>query len=330
MSGEDSNSHTRLEIGRTLERARRERGLSLDEVEQATKIRARYLRDLENENFDVLPAVYILGSLKTYAGYLGLDGVALARELKHRQAVVESQNHEEPQAGEPQGLLASLSRLLGVENTEKDENDSGTVPDHSSRLYMSLGVILIFVLAIALASTLRTEDQPSVSQVHETRVSKFPSMIALSGTLGDERNTDDEQEENQSGKQAKASAKVGGKVEKDKAEHSEKSTHLTAQASSAKASASAAVSMASSGSASAAARASSGDRPERAAAVEVDGAAEVEGAAGRGVAADASAGPSARAHAGPVVQRKQAGPINASRLRNRIASQTWSVVDDAW
>lgn len=329
MSGEDSNSHTRLEIGRTLERARRERGLSLDEVEQATKIRARYLRDLENENFDVLPAVYILGSLKTYAGYLGLDGEALARELKHRQAMVESQkNHEEPQAGEPQGLLASLTRLLGVENSEKDDNDSGAVPDHSPRLYMSLGVVLIFVLAIALASTLRTEDQPSVSQVQETRVSKFPSMIALSGTLGDERNTDDEKEENQPGKQAKASAKVGGKGEKDKAEHSEKSIHLSAQVSSANASASAAVGVASSGSASAAARASAGDRPERAAAV--DGAAEVEGAAGRGVAADASAGPSARAHAGPVVQRKQAGPINAPRLRDRIASQTWSVVDDAW
>src|ERR671916_576314 len=72
-------------IGRSLELARRERGLSLLQVEQETKIRARYLRELERENFDVLPAVYVQGSLKTYASFLGLDGEALSRELRRRQ-----------------------------------------------------------------------------------------------------------------------------------------------------------------------------------------------------------------------------------------------------
>src|ERR671939_1420340 len=72
MSGEDGNLHAGLEIGRTLQRAREKRSLSLQQVEEATKIRTRYLRDLENENFDVLPAVYMLGSLKTYAEHLGL------------------------------------------------------------------------------------------------------------------------------------------------------------------------------------------------------------------------------------------------------------------
>ena len=91
MSGENSNSHTRQEIGRTLELARRERGLSLEAVEQATKIRVRYLRALENENFDVLPAVYMLGSLKTYARHLGLDEAALTTEFKHRQALLQEE-----------------------------------------------------------------------------------------------------------------------------------------------------------------------------------------------------------------------------------------------
>ena len=61
MSGESGNPHTGLEIGKTLRLAREKRGLSLRQVEEATKIRTRYLRDLENENFDVLPAVYMLG-----------------------------------------------------------------------------------------------------------------------------------------------------------------------------------------------------------------------------------------------------------------------------
>ena len=68
VNGEAGNPHTSLEIGRTLRLAREKRGLSLQQVEEATKIRTRYLRDLENEHFDVLP--YMLGSLKTYANTL--------------------------------------------------------------------------------------------------------------------------------------------------------------------------------------------------------------------------------------------------------------------
>ena len=73
-------------IGQTLEKARKARGLTLDEVENATKIRKRYLSGLEREDFGVLPdAVYARGFLKTYANYLGLDGEELSRELKDRR-----------------------------------------------------------------------------------------------------------------------------------------------------------------------------------------------------------------------------------------------------
>jgi cytoskeleton protein RodZ len=73
-------------IGPVLEKARKERGLTLEEVEHATKIRKRYLVSLEREDYGVLPdAVYAQGFLKTYANYLGLDGEELARELKDRR-----------------------------------------------------------------------------------------------------------------------------------------------------------------------------------------------------------------------------------------------------
>ena len=57
MSDGSSVPHKSSKIGRTLELARRERGLSLKQVEEATKIRSSYLAELERENFDVLPAV---------------------------------------------------------------------------------------------------------------------------------------------------------------------------------------------------------------------------------------------------------------------------------
>lgn len=81
----EDGQHTSAEgkIGRVLERARQERGLSLEEAERATKIRKRYLAGLENDDYTVLPdAVYAQGFLKTYANFLGLDGEELSRELK--------------------------------------------------------------------------------------------------------------------------------------------------------------------------------------------------------------------------------------------------------
>ena len=48
-------------VGRVLERARKDKGLSLEEAERATKIRKRYLIGLERDDYTVLPdAVYAL------------------------------------------------------------------------------------------------------------------------------------------------------------------------------------------------------------------------------------------------------------------------------
>ena len=198
MSGQDGNPHMGLEIGRTLRLAREMRGLSLQQVEEATKIRARYLRDLENENFEVLPAVFMLGSLKTYAEHLGLDGAAMTGELKRRQSSLQpeqDQAAEVPPSRETRGLLASLSHLVGISGTIEDEADT-MAPVHRPGLYVSLVVVLMFVLATYLASSIRGEDRPSISVVQEPTVSQLPSGVGLVGNVEDEdRNTEDPKKE---------------------------------------------------------------------------------------------------------------------------------------
>lgn len=63
-----------MQIGEALRNARNEKGYSLKYLEEATKIRAKYLEALENENFDILPGpVYAKAFLRTYAKYLELD-----------------------------------------------------------------------------------------------------------------------------------------------------------------------------------------------------------------------------------------------------------------
>jgi helix-turn-helix protein len=73
------------EIGETLREARMRRRIDMTEVETATKIRGKYLRALENEEWDLLPGpTFVKSFLRTYAEYLGLDARLLVEEYRQR------------------------------------------------------------------------------------------------------------------------------------------------------------------------------------------------------------------------------------------------------
>jgi cytoskeleton protein RodZ len=73
------------EIGETLREARMRRRIDMTEVETATKIRGKYLRALENEEWDLLPGpTFVKSFLRTYAEYLDLDARLLVEEYRQR------------------------------------------------------------------------------------------------------------------------------------------------------------------------------------------------------------------------------------------------------
>ncbi len=73
-------------VGNKLRDARTRRKLSLQDAEEATKIRARYLQALENEDWDQLPGdTYARAFIRTYGTLLGLDGDRLADEQRREQ-----------------------------------------------------------------------------------------------------------------------------------------------------------------------------------------------------------------------------------------------------
>src|SRR6476660_7593575 len=85
-----------FEIGSSLRAARMRQELELSQAEHDTRIRAKYLRALEDERFDVLPgAAYTKGFLRTYADYLGLDAQPFIDEYNTRFA---SEEEEAPPA----------------------------------------------------------------------------------------------------------------------------------------------------------------------------------------------------------------------------------------
>ena len=62
------------QIGARLREARMRGKIDINQVESDTKIRAKYLRAMENEEWSLLPGeIYAKTFLRTYADYLGLD-----------------------------------------------------------------------------------------------------------------------------------------------------------------------------------------------------------------------------------------------------------------
>jgi hypothetical protein len=79
-----------FEIGSSLREARLRQAVDLVDAEAATKIRGKYLRALEDERFELLPAqTYVKGFLRAYAEYLGLDGQLYVDEFNSRYVVGE-------------------------------------------------------------------------------------------------------------------------------------------------------------------------------------------------------------------------------------------------
>lgn len=109
-------------VGTILREARNRRKIELSEVEAATRIRFRFLRAIEDEEWDVLPGgVYTRGFIRTYASFLGLDGDRLVSDYResvepwHRSAdVPQSQAGGEGASGGPRGVALATLVVIAV------------------------------------------------------------------------------------------------------------------------------------------------------------------------------------------------------------------------
>jgi cytoskeleton protein RodZ len=114
------------EIGATLREARMRARIDVSEIEAQTKIRAKYLRALENEEWDLLPGpTFVRSFLRTYAQALGLDDKALVDEYRRlyeqpseldRQPVMSAPHRarRRPGRGEPSRGYVIAVGVVGV------------------------------------------------------------------------------------------------------------------------------------------------------------------------------------------------------------------------
>jgi cytoskeleton protein RodZ len=104
------------DIGTRLREERLRRGLELEQLEAETRIRAKYLRALEDERFDALPGdAYARAFLRDYAEELGLDAQQLVDELNEATGPPEDVVLAPPRTVEPlRGPWAGRGRALAL------------------------------------------------------------------------------------------------------------------------------------------------------------------------------------------------------------------------
>ena len=109
---------------RKLIQARKERGLSLEEVTVETRIKKDHLEKIEAGNLTFLPAAYVYAFLKEYAGAVGVDDsellercrdeLSIPSDLKVRQEAAEEEEERGSQKGERlSGMFSAVTSSSG-------------------------------------------------------------------------------------------------------------------------------------------------------------------------------------------------------------------------
>lgn len=149
-------------IGEQLRKAREAKGLSISDIEKATKIQSRYLEAIENNDFDKLPGdFYVRAFIRQYAQIVGLDGKELLSQYQGEvanevtsevsqpaasspaQEVHEEAHEEEAAPVEPARISVSRpAKREAAEKAPKDAKWRKLVP----RLALGCGIALLLLI----------------------------------------------------------------------------------------------------------------------------------------------------------------------------------------
>jgi cytoskeleton protein RodZ len=148
------------EIGATLREARMRARIDVSEIEAKTKIRAKYLRALENEEWGLLPGpTFVKSFLRTYAQALDLDGKALVEEYRLQ--------HEHPSE-------AMLEPIVSTPQSRRPRGRPGPSEGPSWGYMVAVGgiglvIVVLIVLLIAGGGSSNNKTTTSTPSVASTQ-----------------------------------------------------------------------------------------------------------------------------------------------------------------
>lgn len=193
------------EIGQKLRTARIEKGYTLDDLQQITKIQKRYLIAIEEGNFDALPGdFYVRAFIKQYADTVGIDSDALLTQFQ--QDIPDTQ---------PQEYVEQ-----SVESQSRKTRAVADKPVNKLRRYLPqivIAVVAVLIIAVAYVVTFKssqadkqaipdTASSVTVSSKKKTSTSKKSS--SESSSTADKTSSASKKKTKKSSSSKKASSKL--------------------------------------------------------------------------------------------------------------------------
>ncbi len=153
-------------IGDTLREARMRQQLDIVDVEDRTKIRAKYLRALENEEWGLLPGpTFVRTFLRTYAEAVGLDPHVLVEEYRSQH---DDGEDPEPQP-QPQPLAASPRRRLSRQARSPERRRPPSPAGPPGPLTVLGGAVVLVLVALLIIGLVGgDDDDPAGKQAGKT------------------------------------------------------------------------------------------------------------------------------------------------------------------
>lgn len=158
---ENENEQKQLEIGKILRKAREDKGYTLDDLQQMTKIQKRYLIAIEDENFDELPGdFYVRAFIKQYANMVGLDGNELLKKYDDKLPKTKTEEYSD-----------HLSQAVETRASQR-KTVSGSVD--KVRNYMPtiiIACVIVLVLAAIWLTAIARNHRDSSTRIDNSSVS---------------------------------------------------------------------------------------------------------------------------------------------------------------
>ena len=167
-------------IGEILRREREQQKLTIQDVEQATSIRALYIEALEQGEYDKLPGeVYAKGFIKNYANFLNLNGDDMVKKfiMEISPATIAPEENIPAEKTETQPAAAETGTITKTRSQRRAESAASGEEDDSRKKYLVAAVAALILLIGGLVFGLSgSGDDNSVAKTDETQTTENPQI----------------------------------------------------------------------------------------------------------------------------------------------------------
>ncbi|CAM4251650.1 helix-turn-helix domain-containing protein [Saccharibacillus endophyticus] len=168
------------DLGQQLKDARMQKGLSLEDVQEMTKIRKRYLEAIEQGDFKVLPgSFYVRAFIKTYAEAVDLDPDLLLQNHPKDVPAAEPENVMEPVLTK-RSARTSAGGGPARSGGGRGEGSKGL----STALMWTFPILILLIVGIVYFNN--TKDTPETAGTGEETTAQQPADNSTTEPAGEE------------------------------------------------------------------------------------------------------------------------------------------------